>query len=77
MSEKESSPTTRFFTVAKWPHPWPPAGGIRHLIFHANSNGFAQVIKRVGRRVLIDEAAFFRWVEQNNTSKNMEVDDGK
>lgn len=77
MTEKENSPKTRFFTVAKWPHPWPPPGGIRHLIFHAKTNGFNQVIKRVGRTVLIDEAAFFLWVEQNNASKDMEVDNGK
>ena len=77
MTEKENSPTTRFFTVAKWPHPWPPAGGIRHLIFHSKTNGFDKVIKRVGRTVLIDEAAFFRWVEQNNASKSMGVLNGK
>ncbi len=43
-------------------HAWPPLGGLRHLIFHANSNGFDAVVKRVGRRVLIDEDAFFNWV---------------
>jgi hypothetical protein len=66
MPENDNPSLTRFFTVAKWPHPWPPAGGMRHLIFHAEKNGFNQVIKRVGRRVLIDESAFFRWVEQSN-----------
>jgi hypothetical protein len=65
MTETEKSPT-KFYTVADWPHPWPPAGGIRHLIFHSKTNGFHKVIKKVGRRVLIDEAAFFRWVEENN-----------
>jgi hypothetical protein len=35
---------------------------MRHLIFFAKSNGFDAVIRRVGRRVLIDEAAFFHWV---------------
>lgn len=67
MNEKEKPTQTKFYTVAGWPHPWPPAGGIRHLIFNANTNGFDKVIRRVGRRVLIDEAAFFQWVEQNNT----------
>jgi hypothetical protein len=43
-------------------HPWPPIGGLRHLIFNAETNGFNQVIRRIGRRVLIDEAAFFDWV---------------
>lgn len=64
---KENAPSSsRFFPVSKWPHAWPPIGGLRHLIFHAEKNGFNQVIRRVGRRILIDEAEFFRWVEQNN-----------
>lgn len=45
-------------------HPWPPIGGLRHLIFFAALNGFDKVVKRAGRRVLIDEAAFFEWVER-------------
>ena len=57
---------TRLIPLTRWPdhHPWPPLGGLRHLVFHARSNGFDAVIRRVGRRVLIDEAEFFRWVEQ-------------
>lgn len=47
-------------------HPWPPEGGMRYLIFNANKNGFDKCIKRVGRRVLIDEEAFFKWVEEQN-----------
>jgi hypothetical protein len=56
----------RLLTVQQWTkqHPWPPLGGLRHLIFSAKSNGFHAVIRRVGRRVLIDEAAFFAWVAQ-------------
>ncbi|KJV05171.1 hypothetical protein [Methylocucumis oryzae] len=33
---------------------------MRHLIFNQKTNGFASAFKRVGRRVLIDEAEFFR-----------------
>jgi hypothetical protein len=57
---------TRLIPVTKWPelHAWPPIGGLRHLIFNAHSNGFAAVIRRIGGRVLIDEAAFFAWVDQ-------------
>lgn len=56
---------TRLIPVTKWGqhHPWPPIGGLRHLIFHAESNGFHTVIRRVGRSVLIDEMCFFEWVE--------------
>ncbi|PCJ95131.1 MAG: hypothetical protein COA45_12445 [Zetaproteobacteria bacterium] len=47
-------------------HSWPPQGGLRYLVFNATSNGFDKVIKRAGRRVLIDERAFFQWVEAQN-----------
>ena len=59
---------TRFIPVTKWGehHEWPPIGGLRHLIFFAKSNGFDQVIRRVGGRVLIDEQAFFAWVDSQN-----------
>ena len=60
-----STPTKRLIPVPKWNqyHDWPPQGGLRHLIFFAKTNGFDRVIKRAGRRVLIDESAFFDWVE--------------
>lgn len=60
--------TKRLIPVPKWNqyHDWPPQGGLRHLIFYAKNNGFDSVIKRVGRRVLIDEEAFFQWIASNN-----------
>lgn len=60
--------TTRLIPATKWPdlHQWPSIGGLRHLIFFAKTNGFDAVIRRAGRRVLIDEAAFFRWMEDQN-----------
>ncbi len=59
---------TRLLPLTDWPkhHEWPPIGGLRHLVFHAKSNDFDKVIRRAGRRVLIDEAAFFAWVEEQN-----------
>ena len=50
-------------------HPWPPIGGLRHLIFFADTNGFNKVIRRIGRRVLIDEAAFFEWAKTQGVGK--------
>jgi hypothetical protein len=60
-----NSSTKCLIPVTRWNdhYEWPPQGGLRHLIFHAKSNGFDRVIKRAGRRVLIDEQAFFEWVE--------------
>jgi hypothetical protein len=57
--------------VSEWNkrHPWPPVGGLRHLIFFAKNNGFDKVIRRIGRRVLIDEASFFQWVEKQRGGK--------
>ena len=53
--------------VTEWRkyHPWPPEGGLRHLIFYAKKNGFDKVVKRVGRRCLIDERAFLEFVDDN------------
>lgn len=57
---------TRLIPASDWNkhHQWPPIGGLRHLIFNAGKNGFDAVIRRVGRRVLIDEAAFFTWIDR-------------
>lgn len=41
-----------------------PVGGMRHLIFFRNENGFAKVLKRPNRTWLIDEKAFFKWVSE-------------
>jgi hypothetical protein len=67
VSEKTTS-TTRLIPATNWNnhHDWPPPGGLRHLIFNAQTNGFASALKRVGRRVLVHEAEFFRCVEANN-----------
>ena len=49
-------------------HPAFNLGGIRSLIFHEHTNGLAKsgAIVRIGRKVLIDEAKFFAWVEAQN-----------
>ena len=73
MSEQaEFNPSTRFIPVPDWQkhHDWPPLGGLRHLIFHEHENVFHKCVRRVGRRVLIDEMAFFQWIEeQGNVAK--------
>lgn len=59
--------TGRLIPVTRWSefHPWPPIGGLRHLIFHAKTNGFDKVVRRVGRTVLLDEDAFFDYASGN------------
>lgn len=64
---KDSS-GTRYITVKDWPkyHDWPPYGGLRHLIHKRETNGFKSAFKFVGRRVLIDEAEFFRCIDDKS-----------
>lgn len=66
-----NSPTTRIIPLTKWNdyHPWPPIGGLRHLVHHSKTNGFDAVLVRVGSRVLIDERAFFEWVKNRPSDK--------
>jgi hypothetical protein len=68
---EENKIPTRLIPVPLWNkfHQWPPIGGLRHLIFNAHYNGFSNVIRRAGRRVLIDEQEFFKWVEKQNPPK--------
>lgn len=56
---------TRYIPVPSWNkyHEWLTVGGLRHLIHKKDENGFAKVVKKVGKRVLIDEAAFFEWID--------------
>lgn len=60
--------STRLIPVTQWSehHSYPPLGQLRALVFNANKNGFDSCIRRIGRRVLIDEAAYFAWVEAQN-----------
>lgn len=55
---------TKLIPVPKWNayHDWPSVSGWRKLIFNSQKNGIDKVIRRVGRRILIDESTFFDWV---------------
>jgi len=64
----ETRTTRRLIPITRWNdhHEWPPAGGMRHLRFHCATNGFSTAFKKVGNRVLVDEAEFFRCVDRTN-----------
>jgi len=70
-NQKENNTLRRVIPLTEWNnyHSWPPIGGLRHLAFHADKNGFSAVIRRVGGRVLISEPDFFEWVEKQNQNK--------
>lgn len=61
----------RYIPVADWNkhYEWPTVIGMRGYVARAGDNGMAEagVFKRVGRRVLVDVPAFFRWVEAQGT----------
>ncbi len=43
-----------------------PEGGLRHLAFHAEHNGFKRAFPKVGRKRLIDDDMFFSIIEEKN-----------
>ena len=61
------SETTRLIPLTRWPdfHPWPSVPALRDYVFHSKSNGFDDVIVRIGRRVLLSERDFFVWAEKH------------
>ena len=46
-------------------HPAFSESSLRWLIFNESSNGLHPAIKRVGRKVLVNELKFLRWIEDN------------
>ena len=65
---------TRYIPVEQWNeyHPWPPVGGLRHLVSKHEVKKFTPCFKRIAGRVLIDERAFIKWVEDNHQLKPRE-----
>jgi len=68
MSENLETNLPNYLTVRQLPerHPAFTQGGIRALIFNAEKNGFHKCLRRCGRKILIDEKAFFEWLETQN-----------
>lgn len=52
-------------------HPAFPEGGMRHYLFNRATNGLASsgAILQIGRKLLIDETLFFRWIRQSGGGK--------
>ena len=61
---------TRYLTARQWAetHPWPSYGGIRNIINKKDENGFNSCIVRIGRRLLLDEAAVMAWIAAHRTT---------
>lgn len=47
-------------------HNVPSESMLRKLVFHEETNGFSYAVRRVGRKVYLDEEKVFEWIEQQN-----------
>ena len=43
-----------------------PKGGIRHLIFTNRDNFNGKVVKKIGRKILLDEEAFLDFINEHS-----------
>ncbi len=51
-------------------HPSFSEAALRRFIFKKNENGFNEVVKKIEeRKVLLDEEAFFKWVDDQQKKK--------
>lgn len=44
-------------------------GSLRWLVFNKDRNGFSTCVRKIGRRVLIDEQAFVAWIDSGASVK--------
>ena len=72
--ESMPSPNWALMTVKQAAKRFPifSEGALRYLIFHAATNGFASVVKRVPgqRKVLLDEVALLEWIQSGRPARN-------
>lgn len=68
MLEQSTLATNRFFTVKQFAKEkgFISESGLRWLIFNADRNGFDKVIKRIGKKIVLDYCAFESWIEETN-----------
>ena len=48
-------------------HPAFSEASLRYHIFNEEKNGINKVIRRIGRKILINENQFLEWIEQQST----------
>ena len=56
-----------FLTLKQWLEKYSaiPEGGIRHLIFTNRDNFNERVVKKLGRKILLDEHAFLTYIDEH------------
>ncbi len=60
----------KYMSVKQWvaTHGYIPEGGIRHLIF-SNPSFNQKVVKRIGKKCLLDTKALEIWIEEQNNNQ--------
>lgn len=63
----ENDSINRLIPLPRWNeyHQYPSIPALRNMVFNEKFNGASIWIKRVGKRILIDEKVFFEWVRNN------------
>lgn len=58
----------RLIALVDWNrhHGAPSQSMLRKLVFEKHTNGFKNVITRIGKKIYLDEAKFFQWLEEHN-----------
>ena len=64
----------RFIPLIKWPHDWPTLGAMRHLAKNRHKSGLDKVFIKVGKRVVINEQAFFEWIKAHSKNRVCSAD---
>ncbi len=66
-----NSSQAQFLTVESMSAKYPSfsAGSLRWLLFNRQRNGFNCCVVRIGRKVLIDEAAFVDWLRSQSEAR--------
>ena len=69
--------TSQFFTVEQFAGKYPAftPSSLRWLLFNRATNGLDAAVVQLGRRVLIDEAAFVAWLRDHRHPDRREVDE--
>ena len=62
-----ATPPTEFLTLAQTAKKYPAftESALRWLRFNGHSNGFNNCIRKIGRKLLIDTAAFEEWIARH------------
>lgn len=65
---EQNAVQTKYYTVKQFATEkgFISESGLRYLIFNSDTNGFAKVIKRIGKKILLSESAFMEWLESIN-----------